>query len=110
MNLEILKNDVLVSCSFSSFLCLVPSLLQHLEKKFYVEVFSIIKRFYNSSASNVNIVCFVKKKKSFTIVMSFGLASETVETQLLFQIFGLGAVWKQLCVQLLDGNVRLKNT
>ena len=41
-------------------------------------------------------------------MMSFGLASETVEMQLLFQVIGLGAVWKQLCVQLLDGNVRLK--
>lgn len=40
--------------------------------------------------------------------MSFGLASETVEMQLLFQVIGLGAVWKQLCFQLLDGNVRLK--
>jgi len=41
-------------------------------------------------------------------VMSFGLASETVEMQLLFQVIDLGAVCKQLCVQLLDGNVRLK--
>lgn len=72
MNLKIVKIDVLVSWSFSFLLCLFPSLLQDLEKKVCVEVFSIIK--------------------GFTIVMSFCLASETVEARLLLQVLGLGAV------------------
>ena len=73
-NLKIVKIDVLVSWCFSFPLCLGPSLLQDLEKKVYGDVFSI--------------------NKGFTIV-SFCLATETVETRLMI-ILGY---WPWCCLE-----------
>jgi len=53
------------------------------------------------------LCCGIFHNQGFTIVMSFCLATETVETPLLFQVLGLDAVWKQLRAQLLDGKISL---